>query len=122
MAASAKAAIREAATQGSLYVSPASAWDIGLLSRPRADRDQGLQFLPDPQSWFAAFLARPGIRLAALTPEIAIDASHLPGTFHSDPADRMIVATARRMGAAIVTRDRKILDYAGAGLVMGMAC
>ena len=122
MAASAKAAIREAATQGSLYVSPASAWEIGLLSRPRADRDQGLQFLPDPQSWFAAFLARPGIRLAALTPEIAIDASHLPGTFHSDPADRMIVATARRMGAAIVTRDRKILDYAGAGLVMGMAC
>ena len=67
-------------------------------------------------------MARPGIRLAALTPEIAIDASHLPGVFHSDPADRMIVATARRIGAAIVTRDRKILDYAEAGFVEAMVC
>lgn len=120
--ASARQAIREAAISGELYVSPASAWEIGLLARPRADRTPGLRFLPDPQAWFAAFMARPGIRLAALTPEIAIDASHLPGGFHSDPADRMVVATARRLGAAVVTRDRKILDYAQEGFVQAMAC
>lgn len=122
MAASAKTAIRAAAREGALYVSVASAWEVGLLARPRVDPVQGLQFLPDPQVWFAAFMGRPGIRLAALTPEIAIDTSHLPGEFHNDPADRMIVATARRIGAAIVTRDRKILDYAEAGFVEAMAC
>lgn len=67
-------------------------------------------------------MARPGIRLAALTAEIAIDTSYLPGAFHSDPADRMVVATARRLGAAVVTRDRKILDYASAGHVAAMVC
>ena len=67
-------------------------------------------------------MARPGIRLAALTPEIAIDVSQLPGDFQSDPADRMIVATARRLGAAIVTRDRKILGYAEAGFAAALAC
>ena len=120
--ASARTAIREAAARGDLYVSPASAWEIGLLARPGADRAQGLQFLPDPKTWFATLMATPGIRLTALTPEIAIDASHLPGAFHSDPADRMIVATARGIGATVITRDSKILDYARAGFVQAMVC
>jgi PIN domain nuclease of toxin-antitoxin system len=118
----ARAAIREAARLGELYVSPASAWEIGLLARPRRGGAPGPQFLPDPQAWFAAFMARPGVRLAALTPEIAIDVSYLPGDFHNDPADRMIVATARRLGAAVVTRDQKILDYAQVGHVAALAC
>ena len=122
MDASAKLAIREAATRGDLFVSPASAWEIGLLARSRTGGAAGLQFLPDPHAWFAAFIARPGVRLAALTPEIAIDVSQLPGDFHNDPADRMIVATARRVGAAVVTRDRKILGYAQAGHVAALAC
>ena len=120
--ASAKSAIREAATRGDLFVSPASAWEIGLLARPRTSGAAGPQFLPDAQSWFAAFMARPGVRLAALTPEIAINVSKLPGDFHNDPADRMIVATARRMGASVVTRDARILSYAQAGHVAALAC
>lgn len=122
MEASAKRLIQEAAVSGNLFVSTASAWEIGLLARHRAGQVQGLQFLPDPQTWFGTLMARPGIRLAALTPEIAIDASHLPGEFHNDPADRMIVATARRMGASVVTRDSKILDYARTGRVESVAC
>ena len=122
MEASAKRSIRQAAIDGTLFVSTASAWEIGLLARHRAGQPQGLQFLPDPQAWFASLMARPGIRLAALTPEIAIDASHLPGTFHNDPADRMIVATARRIGASVVTRDSKILAYAKVGFVEVVAC
>ena len=120
--ASARQAIREAAIRGDLYISPASAWEIGLLARPRADRARGLQFLPDPKTWFANFMASPGIRLTPLTSEIAIDASHLPGAFHTDPADRMIVATARDIGAVVITRDSKILDYAQAGFVEAMIC
>ena len=122
MEASAKRLIRQAAVGGDLFVSTASAWEIGLLARPRASQAQGLQFLPDPQTWFGALMARPGIRLAALTPEIAIDASHLPGAFHNDPADRMIIATARRIGASVVTRDSKILAYGKVGFVEVVAC
>ena len=51
-------------------------------------------FMP-PLQWAAAALAGPGISLAPLTPEIAVEACHLPGEFHKDPVDRMIVATAR---------------------------
>jgi PIN domain nuclease of toxin-antitoxin system len=49
-------------------------------------------------------------------------ASFLPGDFHNDPADRFLVATARVMGVALLTRDRKILDYAAAGHVRAIAC
>ena len=56
------------------------------------------------------------------SPEIAIDASHLPGDLHGDPADRLIVATARHLGAAIVTRDSRIIAYAGSGHVRVVPC
>jgi len=51
-------------------------------------------------------LATPGLELAPLTPEIALDSSRLPALFHGDPADRIIIATARRMSARILTRDQ----------------
>lgn len=62
------------------------------------------------------------MRLAVITPDIAIEASHLPGDLHSDPADRLIIATARSLGATIITRDPKILAYAEAGFVEAIAC
>jgi PIN domain nuclease of toxin-antitoxin system len=79
-------------------------------------------FLPDPKTWFARFLAGPGIKEAPITPAIAIDASYLPGDFHADPMDRLIVATARHLGVPIVTRDRKIIAYAEAGHVAVIMC
>jgi PIN domain nuclease of toxin-antitoxin system len=57
-------------------------------------------------------LATPGLSLIPLTPEIAIDSTRLAESFHGDPADRIIVATARRMGARLITRDQKMMDYA----------
>ncbi|MFD1191746.1 MULTISPECIES: type II toxin-antitoxin system VapC family toxin [Phenylobacterium] len=113
--------IERAAGEAALLVSTASAWEIGLLSR-RAGRPGALHFTPDPKTWFTRALTAPGLTLAALTPEIVIDASHLPGDLHSDPADRLIIATARHLGATIVTRDQKILDYAQAGFVEALAC
>ena len=58
-----------------------------------------------------------GLFLVPLGPEIAADSCFLPGGFHGDPADRQIVATARRLGAAVVTLEQAILDYGAKGWV-----
>ena len=113
-------AITRAASAGGVFVSPISAWEIGLLSRPRAGRT--FQFLPDPATWFGAVMARTGILEASLTPAIAIAASHLPEPLHADPADRLLIATARAMGMPLVTRDAKILAYGEAGHVATLPC
>ncbi len=129
----AQQAIMAATTSGGILVSPVSAWEIGLLSGKK-----GIVFQPDPRAWFQTFLAYPGVRLTPLTPEIAIDSSFLPPLpiaalaaisfglggrpLHGDPADRLLVATARSLDVPIVTRDRAILNYAQAGLVKAIAC
>jgi PIN domain nuclease of toxin-antitoxin system len=51
------------------------------------------------------------VRVLDITPEIAIDATRLPGWSHKDPADQIIVATARLRGLKILTSDSKILKY-----------
>ena len=61
--------------------------------------------------WFEQALGYPGIRLFELTPEVAIESTRLPGEFHRDPADQIIVATARLHGCPLVTSDAKILGY-----------
>jgi len=63
------------------------------------------------EEWFEQALNYPGVQLLALTPEIAIESTRLPGEFHRDPADQMIVATARIYGCSLVTSDEKILNY-----------
>jgi PIN domain nuclease of toxin-antitoxin system len=120
MADVALAAITHAAADKGVFVSPISAWEIGLLSRPRSGR--AVAFLPDPATWFARFMTAPGIRLAPFTPDMAIAASHLPEPLHGDPADRLLIATARHLSLPIVTRDCRVLDYAGAGRLKAIAC
>lgn len=115
------AAIMAAALAAGVFVSPVSAWEVGMLSKPRGSRG-GLQFLPDPKAWFARLMAAPGIREAALTPAIAVDASYLPGDLHGDPADRLLVATARHLGVPLVTRDANLIAYAGQGFARVLAC
>ena len=66
--------------------------------------------------------SRPGVQIAALTPEIAVRSSHPPGTLHGDAADRMLVATAMLMGLKLMTRDRRILDYAAQGHLSVSPC
>jgi PIN domain nuclease of toxin-antitoxin system len=120
LAAPAIDAIRHAGQADGVYVSTASAWEIGMLSRP--SRKPMPQFLPDPKTWFARLMAMPGIKEAPITPAIAIDASYLPGDFHADPMDRLLVATARHLGMPIVTSDRKIIAYAEAGFIRVIPC
>ncbi|MFM2314718.1 MAG: hypothetical protein RLZZ04_3994 [Cyanobacteriota bacterium] len=63
------------------------------------------------QEWFKIALSQEGIMLISITPAIAVEAQTLPGDFHKDPADRIIVATARVSDIPVVTVDKKILDY-----------
>jgi PIN domain nuclease of toxin-antitoxin system len=108
--------VTAAGGSGGVLVSPISAWEIGLLATKR-----GFAFFPNPKAWFQSFMLNPGVRLTPLTPEMAIDSSFLP-PLHADPADRLLIATARAMQVPIVTRDRQILAYAQAGVVMAIVC
>jgi PIN domain nuclease of toxin-antitoxin system len=56
-------------------------------------------------------LSYPGVRLLPLSPDIAAESANLPREFHKDPADQIIVATSRILGAALVTADEKIRAY-----------
>lgn len=61
--------------------------------------------------WLKQALAYPGIKLLELTPEIAVESARLPGAFHRDPADQIIVATARVYNCPLLTSDTRILAY-----------
>jgi PIN domain nuclease of toxin-antitoxin system len=100
------AAIRQAAATGSLLVSAISVWELGML-----EAKGRIRLKPSCEERVKEALATPGLVLAPLTPEIALESSRLPGPFHGDPTDRVIVATARRMGAQLMTRDRKLIQY-----------
>ena len=68
--------------------------------------------------WALQALETPGLFLENISPLIAVESSNLPGDFHGDPADRLIVATARSLNAHLITRDAKILYYAKQGDVL----
>ena len=114
------AAIDAARAAGDLYVSPVSAWEIGLLSRPQ--RAKPLHFAPDPKTWFARFMAQSGVREAPYTADVAIESSYLPGAPPRDPADRLLIATARHLNVTLVTRDQEMIAYARAGYVRVIRC
>ncbi len=63
------------------------------------------------KKWFDSAINYPGIILLPLTPEIALESTELPGSFHKDPADQIIVATSRVYDIPILTVDNKILNY-----------
>ena len=62
-------------------------------------------------SWLEAAAGLPSIRVIPISPPIASESARLPGSFHKDPADRLIVATARVLGLTLVTRDARIQEY-----------
>ncbi len=106
-------AMAAAARRGDLLVPAIVPWEIAMLAA------RGRIALAEPAAEFIAHgLDLPGIRLAPLTPEVAVEAVALPGGFHKDPADRMIVATARVLGGTLVTFDQAILDWAAKGHVL----
>jgi PIN domain nuclease of toxin-antitoxin system len=100
-----------------IYVSPITAWELGLLaSRGR------MNIQMTPQRWFERLLEAPGLQLSDMPPSVLITSSFLPGEPPRDPADRIIAATAREYGYRIITRDRPLLEYAKQGHIRAIAC
>ena len=89
-----------------LGISAISCWEIAKLV------EYNRLILPlSVNDWMKQALSYPGIRLLELTPEIAIESTQLPQPFHKDPADQIIVATAREYGCELATLDDKIRRY-----------
>lgn len=108
--------IDQAHKQRRLYVSVVSAWEIGLL----LTKGRIVLSVPLPE-WVKAGAALSGLRVRALTTEVAIESTVLPGNPHADPADRFLIAEARVSGLNLVTADQKIIDYGFAGHVRVLA-
>ena len=100
-----------------VYVSPITAWEVGLLvARGR------LTAIIKPQLWFERLLDVPNMRLADMSPDLLISSSFLPGEPPRDPVDRIIAATAREYGYTLMTRDRLLLSYAEQGHIQAVSC
>ena len=97
--------IRESETD-SIGISAISCWEVAkLVERGRLELPVSLE------TWFEQALNYPGIRIMELTPDISIESTRLPGEFHRDPADQIIVATARVHDCPLITSDERILKY-----------
>lgn len=70
-----------------------------------------LRLAMDVNGWFNKISHIDCVRIASVDRHIAASSADLPGNFHSEPADRMIVATARSLCAPLVTKDSKIREY-----------
>ena len=116
LSAASRAVANEAVASGQARISTISFWEITML----ASRNK-LDFGKPAARWIAESLVDPCPTVEPLTTEIAIEAGELSRNFRSDPADLIIVATARLTGAALMTRDRRILDYAAAGHLNAIA-
>ena len=98
--------IERAVSGGGLSISAISIWEVAKkVEKQELALDRPLR------DWIERALALPGLGLAELTPAILIESCSLPQPFHGDPADQMIVATARQLGATLVTRDRRLREY-----------
>jgi PIN domain nuclease of toxin-antitoxin system len=104
--------IQKSIPQKEILISEISLWEIAMLSSKNR-----IQISEPLEDWLEQTLKAPGIRSINLTPKIIADSMNLPDPFHADPSDRLIVATARVLGAILVTEDKLIHKYAKSGNV-----
>jgi PIN domain nuclease of toxin-antitoxin system len=98
--------IQKAERRNGLRVSAISVWEIAVKTAA------GKLELPlEINEWFERARSYPNLVVEPLSPLDAIASTQLPGRFHKDPADRMIIAMARRHGASLVTSDARIQAY-----------
>ncbi len=105
--------IEQAAVSGQVYIPAIAVWEVATLTAKGR-----LNFNMPLKQWVEEALSKPGINVIPLLPIIAVESAELPGDFHGDPADRLIVATARIKCLPLMTRDAKILNYSASGNVV----
>jgi PIN domain nuclease of toxin-antitoxin system len=110
------AQIDEARRRSDVYVSAVSVWEIGnLTARGRLELESPIDV------WLQLALTVGRLQLAPFEATIALASARLPGAIHGDPADRMLVATARTHGLTLVTHDKLLLKYGKQGHVNVLA-
>lgn len=99
--------VDSAAPESPLLVSDISLWEVATL------RSLGrIRFSLPLREWLDKASAPPLVRRQGISPAIVAELAALPDSFHRDPADRILVATARVLGATLLTKDRRIVDAA----------
>jgi len=107
--------IDAAAAREGIAVSAMSFWEIAMLD------SHGRIALSRPvREWRDLVLDAPGVSEIPLSGEVAIESVRLPGDLHGDPADRILVSTARLEGMVLGTRDGRLLGYGNRGHVRTM--
>ena len=101
----AEVSIERALRKNEILISSISAWEVALLVSQKR-----LELTMDVSEWISSSEKLPFLRFVPIDNTIAIQAVHLPLPPHSDPADRIIIATSLQFGAPVVTMDKKILD------------
>lgn len=106
LSADADRLIQQEQFSGALVISAISVWEVAVKVQ------SGKLAIPmDINRWYELARSYPSTVIEPLSPVDAIASTQLPGDFHKDPADRIIVALARRLSVPLLTCDRKILDY-----------
>ena len=88
------------------FISSISIWEFAMMVAKKR-----IELKISPSKWLSRAIEETGIVVIELSPDIATDSCNLPGEFHKDPADKIIVSTARVHNLTLLTKDQKILDY-----------
>lgn len=106
LSAAAAQAIADEVNGGQIVVSSISAWELAVL----VAKDR-VALSMDVEAWLSVVSRIEAVRFMPVDNAIAVKSVELPGEFHKDPADRIIVATARKLAVPLVTADDKIRSY-----------
>lgn len=88
-----------------LLVSDISLWEVAML------HSLGRIRLKIPlREWLEKAVAPPLVRRHGISPAVAAELASLPESFHRDPTDRILVATARVLGATLLTQNHRIVE------------
>ncbi len=102
----AKRTIERAVVDNNVFISSISAWEVALLTSKKR-----LLLSMEVADWIKKSEMLPFVNFIPVDNSIAVKSVNLPQPFHSDPADRIIIATAILLGASLITKDERILKY-----------
>ena len=99
--------VSEVDSKSPLLVSDITLWEVAMLHSLGR-----IRLLIPLREWLDKAAAPPLVQRYGISPAIAAEVAALPASFHIDPADRILVATARVLGVTLLTQDRRIIDAA----------